>query len=151
MEKKFESPLGEILVSDDQDKLDIPFVHRFLSQSYWAEHIPMTTVEQAVRHSISFGVYLSEKQVGFARVITDRATFAYLADVFIAEDYRGNGFSKRLMETVHAHPDLQGVRRWMLVTRDAHPLYRQFEWTDISYPERFMQKHDPNVYKPKST
>ena len=149
MEKKFDTPLGEILVSDDQEKLDIPFVHGFLSKSYWAEHIPLATVEQAINHSISFGVYLNGAQVGFARVISDRATFAYLADVLIVEAFRGNGFSKRLMETVHAHPDLQGIRRWMLVTKDAHPLYRHFEWTDITYPERFMQKHDPNVYKPK--
>jgi N-acetylglutamate synthase-like GNAT family acetyltransferase len=149
MEKKFESPLGNLLVSDDQQKLDIPFIHQVLSHSYWAENIPQATVEQSIRHSISFGVYLNEKQVGFARVISDQATFAYLADVFIVERYRGNGFSKRLMETIHAHPDLQGLRRWMLGTRDAHSLYRQFAWTDITHPELFMQKHDPNVYKPK--
>ena len=149
MEQRFVTSLGELLVSDDRQKLDIPFIHQVLSKSYWAENIPLATVEQAINHSISFGVYLNEKQVGFARVISDRATFAYLADVFITEEFRGNGFSKKLMETIHAHPDLQGIRRWMLITRDAQPLYRQFAWTDITYPERFMQKHDPNVYKPK--
>jgi len=149
MDKKFESPLGEVLVSDDKQLLDIRFVHGFLSGSYWAENIPLATVAQAIDHSLCFGIYLGGRQVGFSRVITDRTTFAYLADVFVAEEFRGNSFSKMMMETVHAHPNLQGIRRWMLITRDAHPLYRQFEWTDITYPERFMQKHDPDVYKPK--
>jgi N-acetylglutamate synthase-like GNAT family acetyltransferase len=146
MKQSFSTVFGEVVISDEPELLDIPFIHQFLSNSYWAQNIPIEKVQRSIDHSMSFGVYLDKQQVGFARVITDKTTFAYLADVFIADAYRGHGFSKKLMSFIHEHPDLQDLRRWMLGTRDAHDLYRQFGWTDITFPERFMQKHSPDIY-----
>jgi len=134
-------------VSTDKGKLDIAFIHAFLSRSYWAENIPLEVIERSVTGSLCFGVYHQNKQVGFARVITDEATFAYLCDVFIDEAYRGKGLSKWLMETIIAYPGLQGLRRFMLATKDAHGLYRQFGFTELTFPERWMHKHRPNAYK----
>jgi len=138
---------GEFLVTTDPARLDIEFIHSFLSNSYWAEGIPRETVERSIANSLCFGVYEGDKQVGFARVITDYATFAYLADVFIAESYRGRGLSKVLMECIVKHPELQGLRRWTLATRDAHELYAKFGFTHLAKPDRFMELHDPEVYK----
>ena len=146
----------EYLVSADPIKLDLDLIHKFLSEhSYWARGIPREVVARSMANSLCFGVYAvvnttpnpDWRQVGFARVTTDRATFAYLADVFILPEHRGEGLSKRLMEAVLAHPDLQGLRRWMLATADAHELYRKFGFAALSQPDSFMQRHNPDVYK----
>ena len=133
-------------VSSNPLLLDLDVIHGFISQSYWAKGIPRTLVEKMVENSLCFGVYHKTAQVGFARVITDRATFAYLADVFILPDHRGNGLSKALVQTILAHPDLQGLRRWMLVTLDAQKLYEQFGFTVAAHPERHMEIHRAGIY-----
>lgn len=128
-------------ISTDKTKLDIPLIQRFLSQeSYWAQNVPIDVVERSIANSLCFGVYQQEQQVGFARVITDQATFAYLADVFILPDHRGKGLSKQLIETISNWPTLQGLRRWVLATRDAHTLYEEFGFTALDKPELFMQR-----------
>jgi GNAT superfamily N-acetyltransferase len=137
------------LVSTDNSKLDIGMIHDYLTnQSYWAKNIPRDVVERSIGNSLCFGIYEGEKQIGFARLVTDKATFAYLADVFILEDHRGKGLSKWLIEVIQTHPDMQGLRRWMLGTRDAHGLYEKFGWTvlDEDTRKRFMQRHFKNVY-----
>ncbi len=138
------------IISTERERLDIDCIHRFLSaSSYWAKDVPIEIVKRAIKNSMCFGVYYSETQIGFARVVTDQATFAYLADVFMLDEHRGKGLSKWLLETIHNHPELQGLRRWMLVTKDAQGLYQQFGWEPI--PEamvgRFMQIHRPDVYQ----
>lgn len=130
--------------------MDIAVIHAFLSQTYWAKGIPVATVQKSIDGALCFGVFHEQNQVGFARVVTDRATFGYLADVFILENYRGQGLSKWLMEIIMGHPDLQGFRRFLLATRDAHELYRQFGFTEISNPENLMHVHNPNVYTANS-
>jgi GNAT superfamily N-acetyltransferase len=149
MNKVYERTEQGFLFSIDQSKLNVELVHQYLSkESYWAQNIPIETVKRSIENSISFGVYDGNDQIGFARVVTDKATFAYLADVFILETHRGKGLSKLLMAFIHADPELQGLRRWMLGTRDAHSLYEQFGWmrlTEDIYP-RFMQLHDPEIY-----
>ena len=134
-------------ISTDPSRFDIALIHRWLSeQSYWARGIPRDVVERSIEGSLSFGIYhQTQGQVGFARVITDRATFAYLADVFVLEAHRGKGLSKRLMQAIVDHPDLQGLRRWMLGTRDAHGLYAQFGFGPV-VAERLMERMDPDIY-----
>lgn len=150
MANEHELPDG-YTISDDPQRLDIAVIHDYLSkESYWAQHIPLDTVRRSIDNSLCFGLYDEVKQIGFARVITDKATFAYLADVFVLPEHRGKGLSKRMLAFIHQHPDLQGLRRWMLGTRDAHGLYQQFGWTVLP-PEiaaRFMQLHTPDVYQP---
>ena len=136
-----------IEISTDSARFDLDLIHSFLSNCYWAAGIPRDVVQKSIERSLCFGVFDHGKQVGFARVITDRATFAYLGDVFIVESYRGRGLSKRLMEAIVAHPELQNLRRWSLVTRDAHDLYARFGFEPLPAPKRWMQKHDPNVYR----
>lgn len=127
-------------ISTDQALLNFEMIYRFLDQdSYWAKGLPPETLRCALANSLCFGVYHNQEQVGLARVVTDRATFAYLCDVFILPAYRGNGLSKWLIQTVRAHPDLQSLRRWLLGTADAHGLYAQFGFTVITKPERFME------------
>jgi GNAT superfamily N-acetyltransferase len=142
------------LLSTDKQKLDTSVIHQYLSKdSYWAANVPMEVILRSIENSLCFGIYHHNAQVGFARVVTDKATFAYLADVFILPAHRGKGLSKWLVGFIHAHPELQGLRRWLLGTRDAHGLYRQLGWTDIS-PElaaRFMQRHFPDVYQAPSS
>ena len=121
-------------------------VHDFLTNSYWAKGIPLETVRRSIENSITFGIYHSQKQVGFARIISDQATFAYLADVFILPAYRGRGLSRWLMECIIAHPDLQALRRWMLATKDAHGLYAKFGFTPIKTPDSWMEIHRRDVY-----
>lgn len=149
----------DYVISTNQTWLDLDVIHAFLSEhSYWARGIPRDVVARSIANSLCFGVYSvenkasnpSRRQVGFARVTTDRATFAYLGDVFILPEHRGRGLSKRLMEAVLSHPDLQGLRRWMLATADAQELYRKFGFGLLSQPERFMQRHDPDIYKLKT-
>lgn len=137
----------DFLISTDKSKIDVMYVHQFLSHSYWAEGIPMGTVQRSIEGSICFSVIYLDHQVGFARVITDEATFAYLADVFIDENFRGKGLSKWLMEVIMNYPGLQGLRRFMLATRDAHDLYKQFGFQPMNNVDRWMQIHKPDLYK----
>lgn len=125
-------------------------IHSFLSHTYWSPGIPVAVLQKAIDGALCFGVFTGQQQIGFARVITDKATFAYLADVFIIDEFRGKGLSKWLMEVIMAHPDLQGLRRFLLATRDAHGLYRQYGFSDLSTPENWMQIHRPNVYNTNS-
>lgn len=137
----------QFCISTDKSRLDIDAVHEFLStKAYCCLNIRKAKVQDAIQNSMCFGVYLNEKQIGFARIISDFSTIAYLGDVYILEEYRGNGLSKWLMETIMNHPDLQGLRRWILLTGDAHGLYRQFGWTDIADPTKWMELHNKNVY-----
>ena len=143
----FESRHGEFLVSDDPARLDVDVIHGFLTNSYWAKGIPLETVERSIRGALCFGVYDPDGAlVGFARVVSDCATIAYLGDVFILESHRGRGLSKFLMECVTTHPALQGLRRWILLTRDAHDLYAKFGFQPLAAPDRYMERHDPDVY-----
>ena len=138
---------GGYYISTDKSRLDLAVIHNFLTTSYWAAGIPIETVKKSLEHSLNFGVYEEGKQVGFARVITDYATFAYIGDVFILEDYRGQGLSKWLMQVIADHAELQGLRRWVLLTRDAHGLYRKTGFTEPVNPERYMEKIFPDIYK----
>jgi GNAT superfamily N-acetyltransferase len=137
---------GEFAISTDQSRLDLAMIHAFLRTSYWAAEIPLSVVQRAIEGSLAFGVYRGSSQIGFARVVTDRATFAYIADVFIEEVYRGQGLGQWLIAVMMEHPDLQGLRRWMLVTRDAHELYRKFGFRELRNPGRVMERHAPDVY-----
>jgi GNAT superfamily N-acetyltransferase len=130
------------LISTDRSMLDLEVIHGYLRESYWAAGVPEDVVRRSIENSLCFGVYRGEEQAGFARVVTDRATFAYLADVFVLEEHRGWGLGKRLVEAVVSHPDLQGLRRWMLATRDAHELYRRYEFAELARPEIFMERRD---------
>jgi GNAT superfamily N-acetyltransferase len=134
-------------ITTEKEKLDIDLIHSFLNRTYWAEGISKETIRRSIEGSLCFGVYENDKQVGFARMITDRATFAYLADVFIIEEYRGRGLSKWLMEVIMSHPDLQRLRRMILATKDAHGLYEKFGFTPLINVERWMHILDPDVYK----
>jgi GNAT superfamily N-acetyltransferase len=134
-------------ISTDKELLQIETIHRFLSEeSYWAATRTLEQTKTAIENSLCFGVYLNDRQIGFARVVSDFATFAYLGDVFVLEEFRGRGLSKRLMETIIAHPELQGLRRWLLATRDAHGLYEQFEFSSLKFPERWMERTAPDAY-----
>lgn len=136
-----------LLISDDKTLLDRPLIHRFLSaRSYWAKGIPLETVNRSIENSLCFGLYREGRQVGFARAITDCATFAWLADVFILEEQRGHGLGKHLLTAIKAHPALQGLRLFMLGTRDAHTLYEQFGFGPIKHVERFMEIRAENSY-----
>ncbi|MFT4153303.1 GNAT family N-acetyltransferase [Parafilimonas sp.] len=137
-------------ITTDTSKLDVNVIHQYLSEeSYWAQGMPRDVVEKSIDNSLCFGLYYNDAQVGFARLITDCATFAYLADVFILHEHRGKGLSKWLMEAIQAHPELQNLRRWLLTTKDAHGLYEQAGWTKVpdDYIYRFMMRHNPDVYK----
>lgn len=141
---------GRFTISTDRARLDRARIREFLSTSYWAPGIPREVVDRSIEGSLCFGVYDGAAQVGFARVITDAATFAYVADVFVLESHRGQGLGLWLMETIRAHPSLQGLRRWSLVTRDAHALYRQVGFTDVANPARWMEIVDREVYRRSS-
>jgi len=138
--------LSEYTITTDRSRLDVAAIHAFLTRSYWSPGVPLAVVERAIANSLSFGILRGEEQVGFARVITDKATFAYLADVYVLEPHRGKGLSKRLIEAIQAHEDLQGLRRFMLVTKDAHGLYAQFGFKELAHPSRMMEKVHPDVY-----
>lgn len=142
-----EARRGEFEISTDPARVDIAVVHGFLTRSYWAQGIPEATVRRSIANSLCFGLFHGSRQVGFARVVTDRATFAYLADVFVVEELRGRGLSKWMMEVIVAHPDLQGLRRWLLATRDAHELYRKYGFTALGDPGRFLERFDAEVYR----
>lgn len=137
---------SEYTISTDNSRLNIPLIHRYLSESsYWATERPLDVVERSIENSLCFGIYKDQEQVGFARVITDYATFAWLADVFVLENHRGHGLGKWLMDVIIAHPDLQGFRRWVLATKDAHELYRRYGFMELKRPERFMERFDPKT------
>lgn len=133
-------------ISTERRRLDYDAIHRFISEeSYWGRGRPAEVVRRSIENSLPFGVYRGGEMVGFARVVTDYATFAWLADVFILSEHRGRGLSKWLMEVMSAHPDLQGFRRWLLATKDAHELYRRFGFKELRRPERFMERPDPRM------
>jgi GNAT superfamily N-acetyltransferase len=139
---------GEFLISTDPARLDIDVIHGFLTNCYWAKGIPRELVARSIEHSLCFGVYDgSGAQVGFAKVISDFATYAYVADVFVLESHRGRGLGKALMQCVVQHPSLQGLRRWSLSTRDAHTLYAQVGFTQLSFPDRYMEILQMNPYE----
>lgn len=129
-----------IEVSDDPARIDLDAVHAFLSRSYWSPGIARDKVARAIAHSMCFGVYDDGAQVGFARVITDRSSFAYLADVYVLESHRGRGLARQLLGAITSHPELQGLRRWLLATRDAHALYRPFGFGPPAAPDRLMER-----------
>lgn len=149
----------EFVVDTDRARVDLDVVHGFLSTCYWAQGIPRDVVRRSIEGALCFGIYREGgdplepptaregEQVGFARVVSDCATYAYVGDVFVLEPWRGRGLSKWLMECMTSHPDLQGLRRWVLATRDAHDLYRRFGFTEIAHPERWMHRWDPDVYR----
>lgn len=139
----------EFQISTDKGAIDLDYVHDFLSHSYWSENIPKQVVERSINGSICFSVFHGARQIGFARVITDEGTFAYLADVFIDEKFRGKGLSKWLMQVIINYPPLQGLRRFMLATRDAHGLYKQFGFEPLNNVDRWMHIHHPDIYKRK--
>ena len=134
-------------ITSDAARLDVDAIHAFLSKTYWSPGIPRHIVQRAIDNSLCLGVLLEGRQVGFARLVTDKATFAYLADVYVLEEHRGKGLSLRLMEAVKAHPELQGLRRMMLATRDAHGLYAKFGFSPLAAPDRMMEVHVPDAYK----
>ena len=137
---------GDYLISTDRSRLDIELVHNFLSKAtYWAVGRTRDVVQRSIENSLSFGVYKGKDQVGFARVVTDYATFAWIADVFVLPEHRGHGLSKWLMEVMLSHPQLQGFRRWVLATKDAHTLYERFGFIPLHRPERWMERPDPNM------
>jgi len=142
----FGATRGDFEISDARDKLDIGVIHGFLTASYWSPGIPREIVERAIANSLSFGLYERGAQIGFARVVTDRATFAYLADVFVLPPHRGQGLASWLVGTALTHPALQGLRRLLLVTRDQHKLYAQFGFEPLARPERFMEILKPDIY-----
>jgi len=143
-----EIPHGSYVISDDPARLDVDAIHAYLSTSYWSPGIPRATVAQAVGGSFCLGIYAADgAQVGLVRVITDHATFAYLCDVYVLEAHRGHGLGKAAIQATMDHPRLQGLRRFNLVTRDAHGLYARHGFTAIAHPERYMEKLDPDVYR----
>src|SRR5207245_4725504 len=137
---------GEFLISTDRARLNVDAIHSFLTNCYWAKGIPKETVRRSLENSLCFGLYRGDEQAGFARAVSDFATYAYVGDVFVLEAYRGRDLGKWLMECIVSHPLLQDLRRWTLATRDAHSLYSQFGFTPLAAPDRWMERHDPNVY-----
>ena len=139
--------MAELRISTEHADIDFDVVHGFLStQAYWCPGIPRGVVERAAANSLCFSALLDGRQVGFARVLGDRATFAYLADVFVLPEHRGQGISKALMDTIMAHPELQKLRRFMLATSDAHALYAQYGFAPVARPDRFMERYKPDAY-----
>lgn len=135
------------LISDNPEDLDYDVIHRFLSQSYWAEKIPRNIVEELCKNSLCFGIYLDGGQVGFGRLITDYATFAFVSDVFVLEEHRNRGLADWMLVCMKEHPRMQGLRRWMLATKDAHALYSKHGFVPMKNPDWFMEKAKPDIYK----
>jgi N-acetylglutamate synthase-like GNAT family acetyltransferase len=142
--------LADYEISNDNARLDVDVIHDFLAQSYWSPGIPRAIVDRSIQNSLCFGVYHGAALVGFARVVTDKSTFALLADLFILEAHRGKGLSKWLMQCIGAHPELQGLRRFMLLTSDAHGLYRQFGFKELANASRVMEIVRPDMYRSPS-
>ena len=138
---------GEFTISTEADRLQIDTIHDFLTRkAYWARDRTLRQTETAIKNSICFGLYHGDRQIGFARVISDKATFAYIGDLFVLDEFRGKGLSKWLMETIIGHSDLQDLRRWLLATKDAHGLYAKFEFASLRFPDRWMEKTAPDAY-----
>ena len=140
MPQLFETHRDQFTISTDPTRLDVDAITDMLARAYWAQGRTREMITRYLQHSLAFGLYDGSRQIGLARVVSDYTTFAWLCDVFIHEDYRGQGLGKWLMGTVHSHPDLQDLKRWMLATNDAHGLYRQFGWVPLEPPERWMMK-----------
>jgi GNAT superfamily N-acetyltransferase len=138
---------GDYRITTDPEQFDVDAIHAYLSRSYWAEEIPKALVARSLQSSLSFGLFHARSQVGLARVVTDRATFAYLCDVYVLEEHRGQRLGKWLLEVVLAHPDLQGLRRFTLATRDAHGLYARYGFTPLAEPDTHMEIRRPGIYK----
>ena len=138
---------GDYEITTETARFDIAAIHAFLTESYWSPGIPLQVVAGAIEGSLGFGLFHGRDQVGFARVVSDYATFAYLADVYVLDQHRGHGLGKWLVDCVVSHPDLQGLRRWMLATADAHGLYKHYGFTPLADPPIFMERHDPDVYR----
>ncbi len=137
----------EFVISTDPARLEVEVIHQFLvTESYWANTRTLAQTVRTIENSICFGLYEADRQIGFARVVTDKSTFAYLGDVFIIDEFRGQRLSKWLMETIISHPELQGLRRWVLATRDAHELYRKYGFAELRFPERWMELAAPDAY-----
>ena len=137
----------EFEISTDKARLDIDVIHRFLSEeSYWANRRSIEQTKTAIENSVCFGVYFGERQIGFSRVVSDKATFAYIGDVFVLDEFRGRGLSKSLMSAMLEHPELQGLRRWVLATKDAHGLYEKFGFSLMKFPERWMELPATDAY-----
>ena len=145
-EKAREYRKGKFIVSTNRELIDLDVVHGFLTECYWAKGIARDVVGRSIENSLCFGVYAEGKQVGFARVISDYATYAYIGDVFVLESFRGCGLGKWLMECIMQHPRLQGLRRWSLITSDAHGLYAKFGFEPLKKPQNYMELHRPDVY-----
>jgi GNAT superfamily N-acetyltransferase len=141
----YEKQHGEYLISTDKSRLDIEAIQGFLNKTYWAAGRPVETVLRSIKHSLTFGLYRGDTQLGLSRVVTDYATFAWLGDVFIGESVRGQGLGKWLVETIISHPEWQGFRRWVLATKDAHELYRKFGFTELKRAERWMELADAHA------
>lgn len=137
-------------ITEDKTRFDIDFIHVELAKSYWAKGIPKKIVQHGIENSLCFGIYSGEQQIGFARVVTDKATFAYLCDVIVTENFRGRGAGKQLMTYIMAHPDLQGLRRFTLGTQDAHELYRKYGFTAPQFPDRQMEINRRGIYESDS-
>jgi GNAT superfamily N-acetyltransferase len=138
---------SEYSISTDKSRFDVKLIHEFLTNSYWAEGVPLEIVRRSIQNTLGFGVFHVYQQVGFARVITDFATYAYIGDVFVLPEHRGRGLGKLLMRTIMTHPELQNLRRWSLVTSDANGLYAQFGFTSLANPDGYMELRNPDVYK----
>jgi len=151
MPQLFEAHKNQFTISTDPSKLNLDAICDFLTRAYWAKGRPRERTERALANSLVFGLYDGEKQIGLARIISDYAVFAYLCDVFIHEDYRAHGLGKWLIETVMSHPDLQGLRRWTLATRDAHSLYSQFGWQPLNNPDGWMEILRPFAGEPSNS
>ncbi len=142
----FEELKKEYTISTDPTKLNIEVIRNYISnESYWGKGRSLETIKKSIDNSLPFGIYYKNEMIGFARILTDYATFAWVADVFILEKHRGKGLSKWLMETILEHPELQGFRRWVLATKDAHELYRKYGFRELNKPERWMERPDPNM------
>jgi GNAT superfamily N-acetyltransferase len=137
--KIYQAKQGSLLISTDPALLQHKVIYEFLAQAYWAADRPVEVIDRSLAGSLCFGVYLADRQVGFSRVVSDYATFAWLCDVFIHADFRGQGLGTWMLQVVRSHPDLQNLRRWLLATRDAHGLYRKFSFRELQAPERFME------------
>lgn len=135
-------------LSCQKEDMDVHAIHAYIKRSYWAKGIPLATMEKAINHSLCFGIFTeNNEQVAFARIISDQATFAYMSDVYVLEEHRGKGLSKWMLKAITQHPDLQGLRRMMLATSDAHGLYQQFGFKALNVPANFMELHQPNLYQ----
>jgi GNAT superfamily N-acetyltransferase len=144
-----ERSVGKYVISTNKSKLNLDVIHSYLKDCYWAKGIPRDIVARSIEHSLCFGIYLGQEQVGFSRVITDYATFMYLADVFVLESHRGKGLSVAMMDMIVNYPELQGIRTWTLLTKDAHGLYEKFDFQNHAEPKRFMIRKVPYPYSEK--